>query len=70
MHVCYCGDFTNLHLVIVPMFKYHIAENMFNMVVKFFDALYIWGCDKLIKVSFDGENTMTGCHFGFVTRMV
>ncbi|CAK9269226.1 unnamed protein product [Sphagnum jensenii] len=44
---CYCGDLTNLHLVIVPMFERHTAENMFNMVIKFFDALYDWWRDKL-----------------------
>ncbi len=67
---CYCGDLTNLHLVPVPMFECHIAENMFNMVVKFFYALYDWWHNKLIKVSSDGENTMIDRHYGFVTRMV
>jgi hypothetical protein len=27
------------HLVVAPMFEHHTAKNMFNMVVKFFDAL-------------------------------
>jgi len=47
MCACYCGDLTNLHLVIVPMFERHTAENMFNMVIKFFDAIYDWWHDKL-----------------------
>jgi hypothetical protein len=51
----YCGDFTNLHLDAVPMFECHITENMFNMVVKFLDALYDWWCDKLIRVSSNGR---------------
>jgi hypothetical protein len=52
------------------MFERHIVENMFNMVVKFFDTLYDWWCDKRIRVSSDGKNTMTNRHFGFVIRMV
>jgi hypothetical protein len=60
----------NLHLVVVSMFKCHIAENMFNMVVKFFDALYSRWHDKLIGVLFNGGNTITSRHFGFVMRMV
>jgi hypothetical protein len=44
------------------MFEHHTVENMFNMVVKFFDALYGRWRNKLIEVSFDGENTMTVRH--------
>jgi len=65
----YCGDFMNLHLDAIPMFERHITENMFNMVVKFLDALYDRWCDKLIKVSSNGENTTTGRHSGFVMCM-
>ncbi len=36
----YCSDLINLHLVVIPMFERHTAENMFNMVVKVFDTLY------------------------------
>jgi hypothetical protein len=52
------------------MFKRHIAENMFNMVIKFFDTLYGQWHDKLIRMLSDGKNTITGRHSGFVTRMV
>jgi len=34
------------------------------------DALYIKWCAKLIGVSTDGENTMTGRHADVVTRLV
>jgi hypothetical protein len=68
--VCYCGDFTNLHLVVVPMFECHTVENMFKMVVKFLDTLYGRWRDKLIGVSTNGKNTMIGHHFEFVTCMV
>jgi hypothetical protein len=60
----------NLHLVAIPMFEHHIVENMFNMVVKFFDTLYGWWCDKIIGVASDGENTMIGRHSGFIMHMV
>jgi len=70
LRVCYCSDLTNLHLVVVSMFKHHTVENMFNMVVKFLNALYGRWRDKLIRVLFDGKNTTIGRHFGFVMCMV
>ncbi len=70
LRIYYCGDLKNFHLVLIPMFECHIAKKMFNMVVKFFDTLYGWWRDKLIKLSFDGEKTMTDHHFEFVTCMV
>jgi hypothetical protein len=66
----YYGDLMNIHLVAVPMFERHTAENMFNTVIKFLDALYGRWRDKLIRMSSDRKNTMISCHFGFVTRMV
>jgi hypothetical protein len=70
LRACYCNDLTNLHLVVVSMFEHHTVENMFNMVVKFLNALYGQWRNKLIGVSFDGENTTIDRHFGFVTCMV
>jgi hypothetical protein len=52
------------------MFKRHTTKNMFNMVAKFLDALYGRWRDKLIEMSSDGENTMTGRRSGFVMCMV
>jgi hypothetical protein len=52
------------------MFERHTTVNMFNMVVKFLNALYDRWRDKLIRMSFNGENTMIDHHFGFVMRMV
>ncbi|RHY03057.1 hypothetical protein DYB25_011238 [Aphanomyces astaci] len=43
---------------------------IFNMLVKFLDALYPPWRTKLIGMSSDGENTMTGRHRGLVTRIV
>ena len=60
----------NLHLVALPMFDRHTAENMFNMIAKLMDALFPNWRVKLIGVLSDGENTMTGRHRDLVTRLV
>ncbi|CAK9872571.1 unnamed protein product [Sphagnum jensenii] len=70
VHACYRGELVNLHLVAIPMFDHHSAVNIFNLIVKFMDALYNKWRAKLIGVSTDGENTMTGRHAGVVTRLV
>jgi hypothetical protein len=70
LRICYCGDLVNLHLVALPMFERHSAMNIFNLIAKFMDTLYSKWRSKLIGVSTDGENTMTGHHAGVVTRLV
>ncbi len=52
------------------MFDRHTAGNIFNMLVKFLDALYGKWRTKLIGMSSDDENTMTSRHTSFVTRMI
>ncbi|CAI5741141.1 unnamed protein product [Hyaloperonospora brassicae] len=64
------GRLLNLHRVALPMFDRHTAENMFNMIAKLMDALFPNWRAKLIGVSSDGENAMTGCHRGLVTRLM
>ena len=59
----------NIHLVAILMFHRHTALIIFDMIVKFLDALYAPWRFKLINVSSDGENTMTGRHSGLVTRL-
>jgi hypothetical protein len=72
MRICICVNdiLSNLHLVAIPMFERHTAENIFNLIVRFLDALndttMIWRA-KLMSVSTDGENRMTRCHHGVVT---
>ncbi|CAM6031650.1 unnamed protein product [Sphagnum compactum] len=72
IRICVNGILSNLHLVAIPMFERHTAENIFNLIVRFLDALNgtitIWRA-KLMSVSTDGENRMTGCHRGVVTRL-
>jgi hypothetical protein len=68
--VYYCSNLFNLHLVAMPMFERHSVINIFNLIAKFMDALYIKWHAKLIGVSTDGKNTMTGCHARVVTCLV
>jgi hypothetical protein len=70
LRICYRGNLVNMHLVAKPMFERHMAFNVFNMISKFMDALYSKWCAKLIGMSTDGENTMTGRHTDVVTRIV
>ncbi len=69
IRICFRGRLLNLHLVAIPMFDRHTG-NIFNMLVKFFDALYGKWRAKLIGMSSDGENTMTGHHTDLITRMI
>jgi hypothetical protein len=66
---CHQGNLVNIHLVAIPMFDRHSALNIFTLIRKFLDALYPSWRSKLISVSSDGENTMTGRHSGLVTRL-
>ncbi|CAI5725171.1 unnamed protein product [Hyaloperonospora brassicae] len=63
------GRLLNLHLFALPMFDRHTAENMFNIIAKLMDALFPNWRAKLIGVSSDGENTMTGSHRDLVTSL-
>jgi hypothetical protein len=70
VRMCFQGVLFNLHLMAIPMCERHTAMNMFNVLVKFLDALYQPWRAKPIGTSSDGENTMTGRHGGLVTRIV
>jgi hypothetical protein len=63
------GDLHNLHLVIVPFYGCHIAINILALIVKILDVLFLMWDDKLISVSSDDDNTMTGRHGGLVTLL-
>ncbi len=71
MHIRICVK-SNLHLIAIPMFKRHNAENIFNLITCFLDVLScattIWRA-KLMSMSIDGENKMIGCHHAVVTRL-
>jgi len=70
VRICFRGRLLNLHLVAIPMFDRHTTGNIFNMLVKFLDALYDKWCAKLIGMSSDSKNMMTSHHTGLVTRMI
>jgi hypothetical protein len=70
VRVSYRGELINLRLVTMPMFERHSAINIFNLIAKFMDALYMKWRAKLIDMSTNGENTMMGRHASIVTRLV
>jgi hypothetical protein len=67
--ICFKGRLYNLHLVGLPLFDRHTAEILYNLLCKFLDALYPDWRIKLLNVSLDGKNTMTGRHVGLVIRI-
>jgi hypothetical protein len=70
VRVCYRGELVNLHLVAMPMFERHSVVNIFNVIAKFMDVLYIKWRAKLIGVSTNNKNTITGHQADVVTRLV
>jgi hypothetical protein len=70
VRIYFRGRLLNLHLVVIPIFDHHTADNIFNMLVKFLDALYDKWRTKLIGMSSNGENIMTSRHTGLITRMI
>ena len=51
------------------MFDRHTAINQVNSITKVMDVINFGYCDKLIGLSSDGENTMTGCRGGVTTLL-
>jgi hypothetical protein len=51
LRVYYRSELVNLHLVAIPMFKRHSTLNIFNLIAKFMDALYVKWRSKLIGMS-------------------
>jgi hypothetical protein len=70
INICVSGILSNLHLVAIPMFEWHTAKNIFNLIARFLDALNntmtIWRA-KLVSMSISGKNTMIKCHRGVMT---
>jgi hypothetical protein len=69
IRVCLDGVLYNLHLVLVPFFERHTAVNNVKLINILLDGLSPLWCDKVISISSDGENTMTGRHAGVVTLL-
>jgi hypothetical protein len=72
IRICIGDILSNLLVVTIPMFKQHIAKNIFHLIVRFLDVLsgvtMIWRV-KLVSMLIDNENTMTGFHRGVMTRL-
>ncbi|KAI9913435.1 hypothetical protein PsorP6_005691 [Peronosclerospora sorghi] len=60
IRVCVNGNLHNVHLVVVPFFDRHTAENT--------TVCAPWQ-DNIIAITTDGENTNTGCRNGVVARL-
>ncbi|KAH6602697.1 hypothetical protein BASA61_000862 [Batrachochytrium salamandrivorans] len=59
----------NYHLIALPMFERHTGENMSDLIVKFFDALFPDWKSAIVGLSTDGDRSMTGRIRGAVTRI-
>jgi hypothetical protein len=69
IRICVEGVLYNLHMVLVPFFERHLAVNYVELIKTMFDTLCPNWRSKLISISSDGENTMTGRHGGVVTLL-
>jgi hypothetical protein len=54
-------------MVLVPFFERHLAVNYVKLIKTMLNILCPDWRSKLISISFDEENTMTGPHRGVVT---
>jgi hypothetical protein len=67
---CHRGVLATIHLVAIRTFDRYTPLIIFDMIVKFHDALNAPWRSKLISVSLDGENSMIGRHSGLVTPLL
>lgn len=68
IRLCTTGILYNIHLVVLPFYDRHTA-NITNLIATLLNAIFPAWRDKLISVSTDGENTMTGRLNGVVTQL-
>jgi hypothetical protein len=69
IRVCVSGRLFNTHLVVVPFYDRHSAVNICKMICKLLDQLCSSWRQKMLSISTDGENNMTGWKGGFMTLM-
>jgi hypothetical protein len=69
IRICVEGVLYNLHMVLVPFFERHLAINYVKLIKTMLDTLCPNWHSKLISISSDEENTMTGRHGGVVTLL-
>lgn len=59
----------NFHLVLVPFFERHTAQNYVKLIKTMLDSVCPSWRDKIISISSDVENTMTSMHARVVTSL-
>ncbi|CAN5965152.1 unnamed protein product [Sphagnum jensenii] len=69
IRVCVKGVLYNLHVVLVPFFERHTAQNYVKLIKILLNTVSPSWREKVISISSDGENTMTGRHAGVVTLL-
>ncbi len=69
IRMCVKGVFYNLHLVLVPFFEWHTAQNYVKLIKILLNTVSPSWREKVISISSDGKNTMTGRHAGVVTLL-
>ena len=69
VRVCIKGTVHNMHLALVPFFERHTSQNYVKLITTLLDTLCPPWRTKLISISSDGENTMTGRLGGVVTLL-
>jgi len=69
IRVCVKGVLYNLHLVLVPFFEQHTAQNYVKLIKILLNTVSPSWHEKVISISSDGENTMTSQHAGVVTLL-
>jgi hypothetical protein len=63
------GDIFNFHILAVPMFERHTANNMYNLIAGVLDILCPRWRAKILSVGTDGAASMTGSIQGVVTQL-
>jgi hypothetical protein len=69
IRVCMKGVLYNLHLILVPFFERHTAQNYVKLIKILLNTMSPSWHEKVISISSDGENTMTGRHASVVTLL-
>ena len=75
VHVLFTGidngnNLLSFHLLLIPLFdESHSGESLFGIFAKVLDVLGPQWKHKIVGSSTDGSPYMTGCHYGFTTRL-
>jgi len=67
--VCVKGVLYNLHLVLVPFFERHTAQNYVKLIKILLNTVSRSWREKVISINSNGENTMTSQHASVVTSL-